>query len=187
MKALILLFWQMLRFKRGPEDAPYSTYLLMLVIGCNFAVTATGQWIARPSQANMALMMPIISLAVELIFMALLLNIKQLGARFVQTETSVLACDTLLTLAVLPLLMIGLSLPAQSPKLTLLGLVEVVVLTWAIAMRGFIYHRALNISPFLGYLLAFMLLMFTLSITIKIFPELLTQATAAAIEASKPR
>lgn len=187
MKALMLLFWQMLRFKRGPEDTPYSSYLLILVIGCNFMVTATGQWFARPSQVNMAIIMPMISLAVELIFIAFILNIKQLSTRFVQTETSVLACDTLLTLAVLPLLIIGLNLPAQSPLLKLLGLAEVILLTWAIAIRGFIYHRALNISLFLANLLAFILLMLTLSITIKIFPELLTQATAAATEASKAR
>jgi hypothetical protein len=29
MKALVLLFWQMLRFKRSPEDAPYSAALLL--------------------------------------------------------------------------------------------------------------------------------------------------------------
>ena len=47
MKALVLLFWQMLRFKRNPEDAPYSAPLLLVIIAINFVLAATAQAVGR--------------------------------------------------------------------------------------------------------------------------------------------
>jgi hypothetical protein len=186
MKALVLLFWQMLRFKREPEDAPYSVPLLLVIIAINFVLAATAQAIGRPSQLNIAIVSPIISIGVELLFVYLLLQLKNLNARFVQTEISVMACDTLLTLAAIPLLIISINLPSKSPVLAFLGLFELVLVIWGIMVRGFIYHRALNISPFLANTLAFLLLMVSLSITVKVFPELLAQATAAAAQTTTP-
>lgn len=187
MKAFVLLFWQMLRFKRSPEDVPYSVPLFTLLITANFAITASAQAIGRPSHINIAIVSPLIAITVELIFIYILLNIKQLNARFVQTEISVFACDTLLTLAAIPLLVISLNVADKSPILPFLGLIELIFLIWGIMVRGFIYHRALNISPFLANTLAFMLLMFSLSITVKVFPELLAQATAAAAQSTPSR
>lgn len=187
MKALVLLFWQMLRFKRNPEDAPYSVPLLLVIIAINFVLAATAQAVGRPSQLNIAIFSPIIAIGVELLFVYLLLQLKNLNARFIQTEISVLACDTLLTLAALPLLIISINLPDKSPLLGFLGLFELCLVIWGIMVRGFIYHKALNISPFLANTLAFLLLMVSLSITVKVFPELLAEATAAAAQTTPSR
>lgn len=187
MKALVLLFWQMLRFKRSPEDAPYSAALLLFIIAVNFILAATAQAVGRPSQLNIAIFSPVIAICVELLFIYLLLQLKNMSARFIQTETSVFACDTLLTIMAIPLLIISINLPDKSPLLGFLGLLELVLVIWGIMARGFIYHRALNISPFLANTLAFLLLMVSLSITIKVFPELLAQASAAAAQTTQSR
>ena len=76
MKALVLLFWQMLRFKRSPEDTPYSAALLLFIIAVNFILAATAQAVGRPSQLNIAIFSPVIAICVELLFIYLLLQLK---------------------------------------------------------------------------------------------------------------
>lgn len=187
MKALLQFFWQMLRFKRGPEDAPYSPALLLLVIIANFMITAGAQLIARPAHTHIALVMPLISITVEIIAVYFFLHLKQLNARFVQTAISIFFCDTLLTLLAIPLLVVSLQLGTKSPLLTVFGVFELVLTMWSIMLRGFIYHRAMNIGPFLANTLAFMLMIISISITIKIFPDLLAQAKAVAQSSTQSR
>ncbi len=45
MKAMISLFWQVLRFRRSPEDIPYSIGLLIIVILINLTLSIGGQMI----------------------------------------------------------------------------------------------------------------------------------------------
>lgn len=184
MKALVLLFWQMLRFKRSPEDAPYSQALLMLILVFNFAVSASIQLVAKPDMVRIALLSPAIMIVVELIILYGLFHIKQLQARFVQTQMSVFACDTLLSLMTLPIVLFSLQLGSKSALLPMLGLLELAIMIWSLMMRGFIYHRALNISPLLANVLAFMVMLVSLSVIVQLFPEILQKATAAAEAAS---
>ena len=62
MKALLQLFWQILRFKRGPEDVPYAPNLLWLLIVVNLTISISAQSLGRPNQFNIAITLPIISL-----------------------------------------------------------------------------------------------------------------------------
>ncbi|MFO1390943.1 MAG: hypothetical protein U1E94_01770 [Agitococcus sp.] len=184
MKALVLLFWQMLRFKRSPEDAPYSQALLMLILIFNFGVSASIQLVAKPDMVRIALLSPAVMIIAELIILYILFHFKQLQARFVQTQISIFACDTLLSLMTFPIVLLSLQLGNKSTLLPVLGLLEVTMMIWSLMMRGFIYHRALNISPLLANVLAFMVMMVSLSIIVQLFPEILQKATAAAEAAS---
>ena len=185
MKALLQLFWQILCFKRGPEDVPYARNLLWLLIVINLTISITCQAIGRPSQFNIAVTLPIIALCVEALFVFSLLRLKQLSNRFTQTLITILGVDSLLTLATIPLLILGFQMIGQTPLLKFLGLLEVILLGWSIAIRAFIYHRALNVGLLLGNLIALMILLLTLSINVKVFPELLEQAKAAASQSSR--
>jgi len=83
-----------------------------------------------------------------------------------------------------PIVLLSLQLGNKSTLLPVLGLLEVTMMIWSLMMRGFIYHRALNISPLLANVLAFMVMMVSLSIIVQLFPEILQKATAAAEAAS---
>ncbi len=185
MKAMFSLFWQILKFDRGPEDVPYSTKLLTIALLANFVVSVLGQWIGKPDRADMAMVLPVISIGVEAIALLFLLYFKALSNRFVQAASAIFGCDTLLTIVTIPLLVVGLSLPKDSPLLGLLGLLEVILLGWGLGLRAFIYHRALNMGLILANVLALTIFLLTTLITVKAFPELLAQATAAAAEATK--
>lgn len=185
MKALLQLFWQILCFKRGPEDVPYAPNLLWLLIVVNLTISISAQSLGRPNQFNIAITLPIISLCVEALVIFSLLQLKQLANRFTQTLITILGIDSFLTLLTIPLLIIGFNMIGHTPLLKFLGLLEVILLGWSIAIRAFIYHRALNIGLLLGNLLALMVLLLTLSINVKVFPELLEQAKAAASQSSR--
>lgn len=185
MKAMVSLFWQVLKFDRGPEDIPYSTKLLTLAIVANFFVSMLGQWFGKPDRIDMAIVLPLLSITVEVIILSALLHFKALSNRFVQAASAIFGCDTLLTIATIPLLVVGLSLPKESPLLGVLGLLEVILLGWGLGLRAFIYHRTLNMGLVLANMLALTIFLLTTLITIKVFPELLAQATAAAAEATK--
>ncbi|WP_297920582.1 hypothetical protein [uncultured Agitococcus sp.] len=185
MKALLQLFWQILRFKRGPEDVPYAPNLLWLLLIINLTISITAQSIGRPNQFNIAVTLPIIALGVESLCIFSLLHLKKLSNRFTQSLIAILGVDSFLSLATIPLLILGFQLIGQTPLLKFLGLLEVILLGWSIAIRAFIYHRALNIGLLLGNLMALMILLLTLSINVKVFPELLEQAKAAASQSSR--
>ena len=185
MKALLQLFWQILCFKRSPEHTPYAINLLWLLLIINLTLSIFTQYIARPNQANIVVFLPLISLSVECFVLYSLLHFKRLSVRFVQTFTTVLGVDSLFTLASIPLIILGITFIQQSALLKILGLLEVILVGWSIAVRAFIYHRALNIGLLLANILALMVLLLSLSVTVKIFPELFEQAKAAASQSSR--
>lgn len=185
MKVLLQLFWQILCFKRSPEHTPYAINLLWLLFIINLTLSIFTQYIARPNQANIVVFLPLISLSVECFVLYSLLHFKRLSARFVQTFTTVLGVDSLLTLASIPLIILGITFIQQNALLKILGLLEVILVGWSIAVRAFIYHRALNIGLLLANILAVMVLLLSLSVTVKVFPELFEQAKAAASQSSR--
>ncbi|PTQ89971.1 hypothetical protein [Agitococcus lubricus] len=180
MQPLLTLFWQVLSFRLGPEDVPYHRALLLLLLAINLTVTAGGQYLSHPNDASRAVLLPIIALSVECMVLALLLQFKQLTARFVQSITAIVGCDTLLTIASLPLLVLSVVLPAKSPLLAFLGLIEVVILGWSLGLRAFVYHRALNIGLLMANMLAIAIFLLVMTVTLYFFPELLPQSTAAS-------
>jgi hypothetical protein len=185
MKAMFSLFWQALTFKRSPEDTPYSIKLFLLVIATNLALSISGEIINRSGRADMAFAIPLFSVSVELVMMSLFLHIKGLYNRLVQTATTIFGGDILLTCITVPLLAIALSLPQGSPLLGFLGLLEVVILGWSLGFRAFVYHRAMNIGLIQANMFALTVFLLTTIVTVKAFPELLTQAQAAAAKSSK--
>ena len=185
MKAMISLFWQVLRFRRSPEDIPYSIGLLIIVILINLTLSIGGQMIGKPDQAKMAFTIPLLSVSVELVVMSAFLHLKGFYNRFVQTATTILGGDCILTCMTIPLLVIALGQPKGSPLLGVLGLFEIVVMGWSLGFRAFVYHRAMNIGLVQANMFALTIFLLTTFITVKAFPELLTEATAAAAKASK--
>ena len=67
MNAMFSLFWQVLRFRRSPEDIPYSIALLVFVIIANLLLSIGGQLIGKPDHAEMAVTIPLLSVSIELI------------------------------------------------------------------------------------------------------------------------
>lgn len=177
MKDLAALFWQVLRFKAGPEDVPYSKDLLRFV-ACVAAIIGllTQTFISKDTSNWQPIVgLVVIGMGIETIAIGLALHFKKLSERFVQSLTALFGADVLLSLVAMCLLPIYAFAPEKSPLLGLGFLIEMFIVCWSLAVRGFVYHRALNIGAFQANIMSLALFFITVFTALTVFPELAQQ------------
>lgn len=175
MKALWSLFWSLCQLRRGPEDLPNSTRLLLGVVVLDVALGMGSQLLSPSTPLFEAMAIALLAAGSDALVLWALLRFKQRPMRYVQGLTAIYGSDFLLSLLVLPLLMIGLLLPAPSPWLALMVFAQMLIVGWSLGVRGFVYHRVLNVGIFQGNMLSLTLFFLNVFIVAKIFPELLVQ------------
>lgn len=186
MKNFWILQWQILRFRQAAEALPSSPALLAQVILLGLLLGAAGQSMTREaSTAAMIALIPLISVAVELVAIRLLTAFKSVGDRFYRTAAAVFGGDVILTLFSLPVLLASNHTPPQSPLMVLLAIVQMLLLGWGLGFRAFVYHRSLNIGLIQANMLALSLFLLTMSLSVKAFPELLAKAREQAAAAQQ--
>ena len=97
----------------------------------------------------------------------LLLWIRELGARFVQTFTALMGTGAIMGVLALPLLFIQLQMgeqPALIPSLLILGL-----MIWNLAIVGHILRHAMGAPFFVGVLLAVVFMYVSVSVMRSLF------------------
>ncbi len=110
-------------------------------------------------------------MAVILAGIFVLLGFKGLQSRWLQTALSLVGIDVVLTLVTLPLLAINAGM-AQSQ-----GWIEglyLLLVSWQLAAQSFVYHRAMNVGPFLGLGIALTLLVAGYAAVVMLVPEVVT-------------
>jgi len=101
----------------------------------------------------------------------LLLSFKGLQGRWLQTALSLVGVDVILTLMSLPLLALNASV---EQSLSAIELLYLVLVSWQLAAQSFIYHRSLNVGPFLGLGVAMTLLVASYAGVVLLLPEVVT-------------
>ncbi|MDR9433508.1 MAG: hypothetical protein RI539_05695 [Spiribacter sp.] len=139
--SIIQRFVGLVSLRAGPEDIPYSTGLLGLVIalaaGLNIPVIQQYTPDAQPL-IHITLM---VSYNAAFLWMAL--AIRRYGARFVQTATALFGADAIISLIALPILLI-IGQPNETNALA--GLAFFALLIWNIAVVNHILRSALSLS-----------------------------------------
>ncbi|HVF34489.1 MAG TPA: hypothetical protein VND91_04140 [Candidatus Saccharimonadia bacterium] len=156
MKALLDLLRDLMLFKRGPQDLPYSPAIL--AAACVFAFVVDTA-VARQFQLadNVAARIAF-SLAATLALPWLALKLADREARFAQTATALVATGAVFTLLMLPVL-IGVGKMPEDPKQVtgtqaLLALVSFAIVVWQLGVRGHILRHALDVPLRRGVLIA---------------------------------
>lgn len=180
MLAFWLLLAQILRFNQPPEAAPSKPSWLVMVILLDWFISVGGQALLHGHDWQKAVVIPSVDLAVELSALWLLTRFKSVGYRFIQTSTVIFGCDTLLTIVSLPVALTANALSPHSPAMPILVMLQMILLAWGLGMRSFVYHRTLNIGLIQANMLAMSLFLLSMTLTTKIFPDMLTQAQAEA-------
>ncbi len=173
MKALWSLFWRVVAMRQGPEDVPFSRELMLLAIAASLGLGLASRLAVSPTLWLSLLGVAALTVALEVLMLSSLLAFKGLGNRFVQSLTAIYGAETLLGLLGLPLIALYLAAGPESPLLGIGFLLELLLLGWSLGVRGFIYHRALNVSIFQGNMLSMALFFITLFSSMQLFPELL--------------
>lgn len=172
MKALWTLFWQICQLRRGPEDVPYSVQLLVLLAVLDVALGIGGQLLAAPDRLRIAVSLTLLAVVMDAAVFWGLLWFKRLQSRWVQGLTTIFGIDLLLGLVALPLTLLSHVVEPKSVMIGLVVVAQMLLVGWNIGLRGFVFHRALNIGLLQGNMLSLALFMLNIFISIQLFPEL---------------
>jgi hypothetical protein len=156
MKALLDLLRDLMLFRRGPQDLPYSTSLLGAASVIAFALDAFVA--SRFQQVGDAAPRVAFSLAALLALPWIALRLADKQPRYAQTALALVATSVMFTILTVPVL-IGVGPLPQDPKdLTatqaLLGWFSLLLVGWQLAVRGHILRHALDLPMRLGVLVA---------------------------------
>ena len=154
--AFATLVRDLCQLRRGPEDVPYSTTLLGVLIAVSTAVDLmTGVVIGESS--NM-LACSLVSTGVVLALCWIALAARRLVNRMVQTSSALIACGIVFSLLIVPISWLAMPLPVPPASLTplqmLLGWVTLAILAWSLVVTAHIMRRALDAPFAFGFLLA---------------------------------
>jgi hypothetical protein len=167
MSQLISLFWSITLFRKGPQDVPYSRLLLYWMLTVDAGVNS-GLLIINAAEMIWAQVLA--DTCITAAFTWPLLYFAGLKARFMQTWTSLLGTDVIISLfAAAPL--ISLEQHANNAAQWALLL----LLLWHWLVYGHIFRHALNRSWSMGLALALFYILLSSQIMGALFPP----ATAA--------
>jgi len=136
MTAILLLFFDICRFKRNPQDIPTSKLLKNLSILAYFGIGLVYKWLAS-SQFELALFISILETVLMLAMGYAALWTRGFEQRAVQTITALSGTGAVLYLLSIPLLIF----PA-----TVYEIVFTFFVIWSIAVVGHILRHSLSIA-----------------------------------------
>ena len=187
MKSLIELFWQLCRFRRGPQNVPYSPPLMVLLL---LAVAGLGvATIFAMEQQYMApkLLGMVAALGTWMLLVWGVLGFKGLGPRFVQTMTACLGTDLLMSCILLPLQGAALANAQDNWLGTLLKVAIMTVLVWDILIKARIYSVAMNMGRLQGNLLSISIWLIVILISNSFLPPEAFEALQQQQQAARGR
>lgn len=178
--AILRLYWDILRLRRGPEDLPVSAQLLVATVAMRIGLgSLVNGLLAAPQDHATALM--IIDCVVALAWGRVLLQVAKKPERYLQMVTAIFGCELLLQ--VLSGVALATFLAGQSSGsngLTqLAALLASIVYIWILVAVIRIVRSATG-WPVVGCIVAVIVQgAVTLAIALSIFPDLMEQMTAA--------
>ena len=144
-------FLQLLRdilwLRRGPQDVPHSMPLLVAV--CVLDIGLQWSLVQFLSIDDGSLPLSLIQLAILLGFVYLILTVRGLSNRFVQTATTLQICSIVFTLLVVPALFVlsgNPKLTTPTPMQSLFLLATMPVAIWKFIVDAHIFRNALSLT-----------------------------------------
>lgn len=170
MQQIFFYFWKLCLLRESPSRIPSSLYVLGSVAIFYLLVALTTISLIQPEQTLGGVFGSVtVSLLIQATLTWGLLLFKGMSNHYVATLSALLGTNTIMLLIQLPVTLTLLN--AENQNLTLLAnSVSWVCLGWWLAIVGYIYHKAINISVLQGSAIAFMTELLGVIATITLFP-----------------
>ncbi|MDP7143695.1 MAG: hypothetical protein QGH75_00005, partial [Pseudomonadales bacterium] len=140
--------------RTGPDRAPTATPLIALVVTLYLFISTVSLFISGSDMGFLiALMMVVASLLVETSCVWLLLVFKKVIHRFRATLVALLGTSCILNIMLVPFNLLALNTDNESIRV-FASTTDLLVFGWWVAVAGFIYSRAINVSIIQGSALA---------------------------------
>jgi hypothetical protein len=156
MASVILIVRDILLLRRGPQDLPHSTQVLTSVAALCVIVQISIALFVRDVSLGAVLGGALLWLAFTLLTLNLLLALRGLRSRFVQSATALLSCTLVFTVLSTPIALLAGTPPPTPEQMTgvqmLLGAISLPLLVWKIVVDAHVFRHSLNL-PFAGGLL----------------------------------
>ncbi len=162
MKPIVSLFWRICIFRAGPEAVPLNGTLTGVIIVLNALVNISVQLLLGGESETLlrAVTATVVSLAGTAGLVWFVMLLMSLTQRFAQTITAIIAVDIILTLIAAVLF----SLIGDLTN-TVSVFVTALLVSWTLAVYGFIFHRAMDMHIGFGVAMALFVFIFTMAIT----------------------
>lgn len=175
MRALWSLYWSVCLLRRGPEAIPRSSGLLVLVLLLDIALGLAIQRLSEPVSVAAALVIVLLAMLLDASVLWGLAVFKRRELHYVPALTTIYGVDFLLGLVALPLMVAGVA-AGKSPWLGVMVALQMLLVSWNLGVRSFVYHRALGIGVFQASMLTLTLFLLHVTLAAQLFPELLAPA-----------
>jgi len=157
MYQLLYLLRDVIQLRRGPQDAPHSPRLLAAMCGASLLLQLAIARLLKIEGETLAA--GILALAFNLGLLYLLLNLRKLTNRFVQSALTLLGVAIVFQLLSLPIVLLaGGHPPAAADHLTpaqaLLGIVALPIVIWKLIVDAHVLRHSLDLPFVSGLVIA---------------------------------
>jgi hypothetical protein len=156
MGPLLNLIWDICCLRRGPQDLPYSRLVLGVLCAATLGLEVLVAALLGSEQGSIGV--GIAALGVYLTVIYLLLTLRGMANRFVQTASALIGCAIVFNLIILPVELLFGTPPDTAQKMSslqsVLSLVMLLILSWKLMVDANIYRHSLNVPFFTGMLVA---------------------------------
>jgi hypothetical protein len=163
--------------RRGPESLPDSTFLVIVLMAVDLSISIVALTLDG-GLAGVELMLLAVNTALFLLFTYAVLTFFKLERRFRQTVSAILGADIWITLAYLPLALLGLGfgLELATPPF---AWVQIAVYAWAVYISAWVLARSLSQPLIVGFMFEILYVLTWLSISDALVPPAAVPASTS--------
>jgi len=166
MYSLLTLFFDICRFKKGPQDVPVSKWLLFLLIPI-YACVSFLILILSTDVFN-AILQIIVEITFVLVSAKVILFLANKSDRYQQTASALIATDSVISFAAIPVMATFIN---QGSANSIIAITLLMLWHWAVS--GHIFSQALEKHLSIGLGIALLYILLAYQLMALLFPEML--------------
>jgi hypothetical protein len=165
MYAILNSFWKICLLRLAPQDLPTSSLLLALSL-LMYVLSSIVVGLVNMSPLS-ALLSGVVDVLIVAGLTFLLLWVRDLGVRYMQTLTALAGSGTILAVFAAPVLWWQVQQPDVLPMVS--TMLMMALLTWNLVVVGHVLRHAITTKLYLGILIALVYLYVAISIISSLF------------------
>ena len=170
MSALLKIYMEICLLSKGPQDIPYSVYLLRMLLALYFI---TGVLSMLPSASlGQSLLMMCLDLLILMVFCWVCLQVFKKFSRFNQLLTAILGTGSFFQLLAWPLMIYLEMANARDIIVPELGFMLLVLISWNLAVYAHIFRETFGVRLFAAFLLTLSYAIISITSRQLLFPDL---------------
>lgn len=164
-------FWQLCLLRQSPANLPSSTFATAAVFFVYLLIGISSAALRRPEESLTAFTGTlVISVAMQIVITLLLLEFKGARGRFQQTWMALLGASSIISILLILLTVLFLNVESDAIR-TFADSAIWICIGWWLAIAGYIYHKAVDISVLQGSVIAFVIEFMSLVLALSLFPR----------------